>query len=66
MGMKNSDNFYAGVCSALALVSAHGEETILHEIVSSVGKEELVKHAQKEDGIMEWSGLSRYGYGEEL
>lgn len=60
---KADQHFYSGVLAALAIVHAHGMETIFHEIVASVGKDEIVAYA-KADEQMEFSGMTDYGYAD--
>lgn len=59
----NELDFYRGMLGALAVVAAHDAETIYREIVQSTNQDELIRVARK-DGIMRWSGLWRYHYGQ--
>ena len=58
----HKQSFYAGVISALAVISNADERTLFDEVVDATGEGELVEQARK-DGAMKWSGLSKYGYG---
>lgn len=56
--------FYGGVLAALALVAAHGQETLFREIVASVGPSGLIAVAtdpQYGDDI-DRESLRQYGY----
>lgn len=64
MTKANNDEFYAGILAALAVVALHDKETIFREIVNTTDERELVAFA-KRDGAMEFSGLTRYGYGKQ-
>jgi hypothetical protein len=50
--------FLDGVICALAVVEAHGQDTIHREIAESVGTAELFAHGRR-TGVMKWSGLGR-------
>lgn len=54
--------FYSGILSALAVIVMHDQETIFREIVNTTDEKELLAVAVMEEE-MEWSGLTRYGYG---
>ena len=62
---QSSDDFYAGILAALAIVSLHNNQTIFDEIVASCDINALVGFAIKDDSF-EWSGLKRYGYSQRL
>ena len=64
-GSRSHDDFYAGMLAALEIVALHGEEAIFREIVETANEAELVEYAQR-DGMMDCSGLARYGYGRNL
>ena len=59
----SDDEFYKGICSALAVVTLFDMETIFDEIVGTVDAVALVKFARK-TGSMRWSGLTKYHYGD--
>lgn len=62
MTKEATGDFYAGIISALAVIALHDQETIFREIVDLCDEGELIAHARKNDE-MEFSGLSKYGYG---
>ena len=51
--------FYSGVLAALAVVTAHDEETLHHEIVQSVGADRLIATCEDEQDF-EWAGFAKY------
>lgn len=57
--MTVSDDFYAGVLSALTIVSAAGQDTCRDEIIAATGEDDLIRVARK-TGAMRWSGMSRW------
>ena len=64
-GARSHDDFYAGMLAALAVVALHDEATLFREIVETADEAALVEFAQR-DGMMDCSGLARYGYGKNL
>ena len=57
--MKNKNDFYAGIISALAVVKLHNADTIHSEIVALCDVKELLEHA-KAEGEIEFAGLGEY------
>lgn len=58
---KKSDNrdFYAGIITALAILTLHDQQTIWQEVVDTCDKEVLLRHARKE-GELEFAGFCKY------
>lgn len=59
---RNDFEFYRGMLAALAVVATFDKQVVFDEIVNTANVDELVQVARR-DGIMRWSGLSKYGYG---
>jgi len=62
MSRLHKPSFYAGILTALSVIAQADERTLFDEIVKLVDADRLVKTARR-DGCMQWSGLSKYGYG---
>lgn len=50
---------YMGIICALAVVVAHGSDTIYDEIVATVDQDVLLYEARR-SGNMRWSGLDKF------
>lgn len=62
MSRMHLPSFYAGVLSALAIITIHDDRVQFDEIVAATGEKDLIAQARS-DGAMRWSGLTKYGYG---
>ena len=51
--------FYSGIRTALALIDAHGEDTLYDELVNMCDADELIKYA-KRDGEYKFAGLHKW------
>ena len=62
---SKENDFLAGVCVSLAVVTAHGEATVWREIVRSVGTESLLNYvANVNPEDWEQAGFSKYAQAE--
>lgn len=58
--------FYAGLITALAVISMHDDQVVYEEVIGTLGADltGLVQHAQENDEL-EFSGLVQYYYATE-
>ena len=56
--MDANKEFYRGMTAAIAVLSGHGADTFIEEILDTVDADELIAQARR-DGAMRWSGLSK-------
>lgn len=60
MNQRDLKHFCQGVIAALSVVYSADQETLFREIVDSVGEDDLIAAATRED--MAWCGFTEYGY----
>jgi len=58
---RQTQAFYAGIITALAVVALHDEQTLYEEIIDTLDKDELIEFARMNEEL-EFSGLVQYGY----
>jgi hypothetical protein len=56
---KSDEDFYGGVCCALAIVHIHGYDSFVDEIVATLEEDKLIAVARKHES-MDWAGLTAY------